>query len=65
MDNQLFPKSLVAPVVVSIFLVGMFLSFLKNLDKRNATVMDDIVNERAVLTVTASAAFSVRSSAAF
>lgn len=49
MDNQLFPKSLVAPVVVSILLVGMFLSFLKNLDKRNATVTDDIINERAVV----------------
>ncbi len=49
MDNQLFPKSLVAPIVVSILLVGMFLSFLKNFDKRNESVINDIKDGRAIV----------------
>lgn len=49
MNKQLFSNKLFAPVVVSIVLVGMFLSFLHNLDKRNASVVDDLINERTVV----------------
>lgn len=49
MNNQLFPKSLVAPVLVSILLVGMFLSFLKNFDNRDKSVIEDIKNRGAIV----------------
>ena len=49
MNNNSFLKRLLAPVLVTILLVGMFLSFLHNIDKRHASVIEDIKNRRAVV----------------
>ena len=42
-------KNLLPPVIISIFLVGMFLSFLHNIDKRLSSVNEDINNDRAIV----------------
>ena len=49
MNNNSFLKRLLAPILVTILLVGMFLSFLHNIDKRHASVIEDIKNRRAVV----------------
>lgn len=42
-------KGLLPPIIVSTLLLGMFLSFLRNVDKRHTLVIEDINNERAVV----------------
>lgn len=42
-------NGLLLPLIVSILLVGMFFSFLRSFDKRNAVVNDNIKNERAIV----------------
>lgn len=49
MEKQGRFKELLPPIIVSILLVGMFLSFLRNVDKRHASVIEDIRNDRAVV----------------
>lgn len=49
MEKQGRFKELLPPIIVSILLVGMFLSFLRNVDKRHALVIEDIRNDRAVV----------------
>lgn len=49
MDKRNLFKNLLFPIVVTILLVGMFLSFLHNIDKRHASVIEDLKNRRAVV----------------
>lgn len=49
MEKQGRLNGLLSPIIISILLVGMFLSFLRNVDKRHASVIEDIKNERAVV----------------
>lgn len=49
MKNQGRFKGLLPPIVISILLVGMFLAFLSNFDKRNESVIEDIQDGNAVV----------------
>ena len=49
MNKQYHFRSLLPPIIVSIILVGMFLSFLHNIDKRHASVIEELKNRRAVV----------------
>ena len=49
MNKQYHFKSLLPPIIVSILLVGMFVSFLSNIDKRNESVIKDIEDGNAVV----------------
>ncbi len=42
-------KELLPPIIVSVVLVGLFISLLHNVDRRNASVVADIENKRAVV----------------
>lgn len=49
MNKQSHFKGLLAPLIVSILLVGMFVSFLSNIGKRNESVIKDIEDGNAVV----------------
>lgn len=49
MDKRNLFKNLLFPIIVTVLLVGMFLSFLHNIDKRHASVIEDLKNRRAVV----------------
>ena len=49
MDKRALLKNLLFPIIVTVLLVGMFLSFLHNIDRRHASVIEDIKNRRAVV----------------
>ena len=49
MNKQSHFKGLLAPIIVSILLVGMFVSFLSNIGKRNESVIKDIEYGNAVV----------------
>lgn len=49
MKNQGRFKGLLPPIVISILLVGMFLTFLSNFDKRNESVIKDIQDGNAIV----------------
>ena len=49
MNKQSHFKGLLAPLIVSILLVGMFVSFLSSIDKRNESVIKDIEDGNAVV----------------
>lgn len=47
--SSFLSKNIAAPIVVSILLVGMFLSFLYNFNKKNSTVDSDLQEYRTVV----------------
>ena len=49
MNKQYHLKGLLPLIVISILLVGMFVSFLSNIDKRNESVIKDIQDGNAVV----------------
>lgn len=49
MDKRALLKNLLFPIIVTVLLVGMFLSFLHNIDRRHSSVIEDIKNRRAVV----------------
>ena len=49
MNRQSPIKELLPPIIVSIIMVGLFISLLHNIGKRNASVIADIEGGRAVV----------------
>ena len=49
MNNKNLFKGVLPPIVVTILLVVMFLFFLRNVDSRHASVINDIENRKAVV----------------